>query len=411
VRFLRRLTTAGVLGLSFDDAGVLVGNLDTGDLLVWDLSATGASEWLTVASGTDAANGVAVGHDGRLLAAGEGDEYRIVDAATGEDLVVVEPGPELISHHGLDTDPADYRVVDAAFSPPDDSLLATAVDHAAGGGGAVMVWDTATGDLIEVLGDPAHSRGGFSVSFSPDGSLLAASLNNAVVVWDTTTYQAIPIAEPTAAVWWPAVAFSPDGTRIAARAEGIAESLADFGSHTAIFDLDGNQTMRVELDPPRAGASVVAFSTDGTTLLVNGRLAGGAYDVSLWDPGTGELISTLGPVEGLVAAASFGPEGSRVAVGDQSAVRVFDTETGTVLFTLPALNDDSLVTDLAFGPEGTRLAAAVHGEGVLRVFAIDVDDLAGIAIERLTRSFTDTECRIYAIDPCPTLAEMRAPAE
>jgi WD40 repeat protein len=153
---------------------------------------------------------------------------------------------------------------------------------------------------------------------------------------------------------------------------------------------------------------VVAFSPDGTVLLTNGRLPGGDCEVGLWDAETGRPITSLGPLDGVVAAAAFSPDGARVAVGDGSMVRIFDTGTATMLVTLPSLDDDSLVTDLAFGPDGTTLTAAVAGEGVARLFALDLDDLIGIATGRLTRSFTDTECRIYAIDPCPTLEEIRS---
>ena len=66
--------------------------------------------------------------------------------------------------------------------------------------------------------------------------------------------------------------------------------------------------------------------------------------------------------------------------------------------------------DLAFNPDGTRLAVAMAGEGVIRVFAVELDDLVRIATTRLTRSFTETECRLYDIDPCPTLAEVWARA-
>lgn len=410
VRLIRRLTTSGVLGLTFDTAGSLVGNLDTGDAIVWDLSAAGAGELLTVAAGTRAANGIAVGSEGRLLAAGEGDEYRVIDAATGDDLMVVRPGPGLIAQFGLDTSGADYRVVDAAFTP-DDRLLATAVDHIAGRGGAVMVWEVESGDLVAVLGDPTHPRGGFSVSFNPDGSLLAASVNGAVVVWDTSAYQEMVRIPATAALWWASVSFGPDGTRLAARAEGIDDYLASFGNHVAVFDLEGNRVLRCcDHDPPEAGRSVVTFSPDGTMLLTNGRPAGGAYEAALWDAGSGDRIGTLGPLNGLVRAAAFSPDGSRIAIGDGSRVRIFDTDTRTMLATLPVLDDDSQVTDLVFGPDGTTLAAALEGEGLVRVFALDVDDLIDIATGRLTRSFTSTECRIYAIDPCPTLEEIRTAA-
>lgn len=39
---------------------------------------------------------------------------------------------------------------------------------------------------------------------------------------------------------------------------------------------------------------------------------------------------------------------------------------------------------------------------------VDPDTLVRTARERLTRTFTPSECSTYNIDPCPTLEEIRA---
>jgi WD40 repeat protein len=55
---------------------------------------------------------------------------------------------------------------------------------------------------------------------------------------------------------------------------------------------------------------------------------------------------------------------------------------------------------LAFSPDGTRLAVDV-GDTV-RVYALDIDDLIGLARDRVTRGFTDQECRQYLhLERCP----------
>ena len=56
---------------------------------------------------------------------------------------------------------------------------------------------------------------------------------------------------------------------------------------------------------------------------------------------------------------------------------------------------------LSFGPDGTRLAVRV-GDSV-RVYALAIDDLIRLARERVTRDFTDQECRQYLhLDRCPS---------
>ena len=59
------------------------------------------------------------------------------------------------------------------------------------------------------------------------------------------------------------------------------------------------------------------------------------------------------------------------------------------------------VRTVVFSPDGTRLAA-IDDDGVVRVWALDLDDLVAIATERVTRNFTDDECRQYLhLERCP----------
>src|SRR4029079_11091807 len=54
---------------------------------------------------------------------------------------------------------------------------------------------------------------------------------------------------------------------------------------------------------------------------------------------------------------------------------------------------------LAFAPDGQRLAVSV--DGIVSVYALDIDDLIRLARDRVTRGFTDQECRQYLhVDGC-----------
>jgi hypothetical protein len=55
---------------------------------------------------------------------------------------------------------------------------------------------------------------------------------------------------------------------------------------------------------------------------------------------------------------------------------------------------------VAFSPDGSRLATAGL-EPVIRVWALELDDLIDIAEAGLTRELTDEECREYLHEPCP----------
>lgn len=53
-----------------------------------------------------------------------------------------------------------------------------------------------------------------------------------------------------------------------------------------------------------------------------------------------------------------------------------------------------VVGRLAFSPDGSKLVSGA-GDGVVRVWAIDLDDLIAIAKQELTRDLTAEECRQY----------------
>jgi WD40 repeat protein len=112
-----------------------------------------------------------------------------------------------------------------AYSP-DGRLLAMASNV------GLSLWDPHTGTFVRRLVDESERPLPFvsDVAFSPDGQLLAASLshNGVVVVWQVATGQWLMRLEVPAPADWPddmgeeqpatphAVAFSPDGRRVAA---------------------------------------------------------------------------------------------------------------------------------------------------------------------------------------------------
>ena len=188
-----------------------------------------------------------------------------------------------------------------------------------------------------------------------------------------------------------AVAFSPDGTRLATGSRGRAR----------IWDLQGRVTLEFRigrLDTVQA----VAFSPDGT------RLATGSSNYEsprIWDAATGEqqLQITHG---GPVTAVAFSPDGTRLATGNNyETARIWDATTGEqqlrVIHSGP-------VTAVAFSPDGTRLATgssdksariwdATTGEQQLRV--IHSGPVTAVAFSpdgtRLATGSSDKSARIW----------------
>src|SRR5262245_13838311 len=153
-----------------------------------------------------------------------------------------------------------------------------------------------------------------------------------------------------------ALAFSPDGTRLAVGG-GVL-----YHGHVALLDAATGKLLWVRRDiGPQHGVSV-AFSPDGKALCA-GSPGGPAV---LLDAGTGEVRRTLA-AKGAESVA-FSPDGKRVAAGCRDAtnsdnirteVRVWDAATGKLLRAFPRGRGA-----VAFSPDGEVLATAGEGHAV-----------------------------------------------
>lgn len=137
-----------------------------------------------------------------------------------------------------------------------------------------------------------------------------------------------------------AVAFSPDGSRIAV---GYATGIV------AVYDgVNFNQQWALEAHTDNALALV--FSPDGTRLLT------GSWDQSarVWDVATNQLLLTL-ILDSQGTSVAFSPDGTRIVAGSRGA-HLFDATNGARLADLNT--HTNLIADIAFSPDGATLATA-----------------------------------------------------
>jgi hypothetical protein len=240
------------------------------------------------------------------------------------------------------------RILALALSP-DGRLLA-----AAGGSparfGEVQIWDLATRKLLRHvrLGDDTF----FAVAFSPDGSRLATGgADRALHLLETESGEEVHAAA-IHADWVFGLAFTADGERLvsAGRDRTVKVTRAADGKLIDTLSTFSAPVLRLAMRP-------------GTALC----LAGGEERTpALLDAREMKAVRKLEEQPGAVLAMAFSHDGKLVALGGTTGeVRVYEPEDGGRKATFQA--SDDWVYALAFRPGGGDLAAAGH-DGVVRIW-------------------------------------------
>lgn len=265
--------------------------------------------------------------DGRHFAVVEGEALLIRETASGAAVATLPP----------------HRPVELAVSA-DARYAATASTD-----GPVTVWDMrAGGEPVWLLGEGTTTA---ALEFSPDGAMLAGmAVDGAAHVWELGSGAELALIEAAGAD-----APSGGGLAIAWRPNSATLAVAG-GSQTVIYDVPTGRRQVLEGD----GRSV-SFSPDGDLLLTSGMDGASLWSASaLLDGGSesdpravsGRLFGLPGHI-GFVDATAFSPDGRHAATGGHEGLaRVWDVETGKLLFALPGL--------------GSIGAISFTGDGLLR---------------------------------------------
>ncbi len=260
--------TGDISSVSFSPNGMLLasGSVD-GTVKLWDVNTH--KNIATLKGHADPVISVVFSPDGTILASGASDgTIKLWDVETQKNITTFGEEDE----RGWSTP--------VSFSP-DGTILASGARN-----GIIQLWDVETQKNIATFGaDPdnawRHPDGVVSVSFSPDGTTLAAGLQRGTIqLWDVATRtnittfpsvsEAVSIPSIFAISFVPNafISFSPDGTLLASTIdEGVALWDTETSTHHTLF---GHTDVVLS----------VSFSGDGS-LLATGALDG---TVRLWDP-------------------------------------------------------------------------------------------------------------------------------
>lgn len=328
-------------GIAFSAEGDVAAAAADGTVQYWDVA---TKKLITVLGGhTAMATSVAFSADGRIVAAGSTDQ------------TVRLWNPQSSSGFEPELEPGGTNIRAVAYAPAGGMLAWARGINARTS--MIELWDFAHGSRTGSI--PTHNGTIRSLAFSPNGRLLlSGSADGAVQLWDA------PSGRPHGAPLYNqgnvainSVAFSPTGSWVAFNTVPSTVRLVNLTGGGASYNLDA----------PRGDVYAVAFSHDGSLVAASGD--GKAIDV--WAVQTRALRQTLVGHSDAVFALAFSSRGQLLASGSaDDTIRLWNVSNGRRIGQ-SLTGHHGYVRTLAFAPGG-RLLASGGADGTIRLWDLTV---------------------------------------
>jgi WD40 repeat protein len=284
---------------------------------------------------------VAYSPDGKIIAAGTGDWSKSS-----------EPGQIYLFRAAGDEPPTEVgslgqghaKAVNSVTFSPDGHLLASCSED-----NMTLVWQLDSDMSAPVMRLKGHSVGANQVRFSPDGQFLATAFGDGhVTVWK--------MGPRDARAPFPVVAdrvISPSGVMGLAFAPTKGEMLLATRDGTIVrWNFTTNQ-MQTNFSPDQGITTCLTFSIDGSMLATGGSDG----TIKIWDARSYQFLGLCKGHRDMVFSVAFSAQGLLASGGNDHLVKFWNpthaNDSGLVA-TLPAA-----VTAVMYAPEGGYLAGAL----------------------------------------------------
>lgn len=198
----------------------------------------------------------------------------------------------------------------------------------------VRIFDLMSGRIVQTIqrnpGTTKYTNFLRTLAFSPDGGKIAAGgYNSSVEVWSVETGAKLFNLSVKEEVGSTSISFSPDGRLIASGVNLFDHTVRVWNAETGslIYTLKGHTSGIVD----------VKFSPTGNLLAT----ASGDKTVKIWDSRSGNLLQTLTGHPGGVDFVSFSPNERFLLSGSNSRFFIWDLTKGTLLGNLVLIKNSA----------------------------------------------------------------------
>jgi WD40 repeat protein len=243
-----------------------------------------------------------------------------------------------------------------------------------GSGGAVSLWDTATGTLIAELNVPggvkrASPNGETTCAFSEDSSLLAAlAEDGAVHIYDLHGNPVRVLTDGGARLTgftWAGSAGLSDTVQ-PGEAYYLLCTASGGGATAVLFDAAGGEVIFRFEDAEDASRAI--FGRHGEIILIQ------SAQIQVWTRAEASAVNNRAlRTETFIWDAAWSPDGRDAAVMTSSGYCLFDAESGEFLREMPNTEKDSgdLPQDMSRSPDGRRLVTCAPNTDGVTVWEAD----------------------------------------